>query len=214
MDLQQHSSSHQPFRRIATKSDKDPSQPNNIEKDVLKASQLIYEILGRECIGIRSPLGYASGLQDEVEVVNALLRTGIKYISSDLRDKNWSIEPKLVEDGKLRQPYFYQDNLLEFPTHDWQDTAFTGKSKTIGVKDYPTTVQDILEYFINLTEHTRDLSKKDNKEIYIGLCLHPQAINVYDPELEFHAKLLDYTKKNGILVSSYTDAYERMITLP
>jgi len=213
VDLQQHSYSHQPFRKIATRPDKEPMQPNEIEKDVMKASKLIYELFNRDCIGIRAPLGYTNGLEDETEVMNSLLRVGIKYISSDLRDKDWGIEPSLVENGKLRQPYFYYNSLLELPSHGWQDTAFTGKSKTIGVKDYPTNAKEILDYFVNLIEKARFLSQKHNQDIYLGLCLHPQSINVYDPELEFHAKLLEYCEKEKILVSGYTDAYKMISSI-
>ena len=214
VDLQQHSYSHVPFRKIVTRPDKEPMKPSDIEKDVLKASKLIYEIFNRECIGIRAPLGYTNGLENELEIIKVLSKAGINYISSDLRDKNWGIESKLVENGKLRQPFFYTDSLLEIPSHGWQDTAFTGRSKTVGVKDYPKTAKEVSEYFTDLIERGKDLSKNNNRDIYIGLCLHPQAVNVYDSELEFHSKILEYAQKNGVLVSSYTETYKKLTNQP
>ncbi|HLC56894.1 MAG TPA: polysaccharide deacetylase family protein [Candidatus Nanoarchaeia archaeon] len=212
VDIQQHSYSHVPFRRIATRPDKDPMLPSQIEQDVRKASSLIYRIFGRAVIGVRAPLGYAGGLDNE-EVVNALLNAGVKYISSDLRSKDWGIEPPLVEDGKPRQPRFYSTelgNLLEIPSHGWQDTAFTGKSKTIGTAGYPTTAAGIFEYFNSLMIQGKELAEDTGKEVFLGLCLHPQAIDVYDPNLDFHKKLLDHFAKHGVNVSSYTVAYEKL----
>ena len=63
--------------------------------------------------------------------MDTLHRLNIPYVSSDLRDENNSLHPKLVtNEGVLRQPYRYKNGLLEIPSVGWQDTVFSGTSAT------------------------------------------------------------------------------------
>ena len=58
-------------------------------------------------------LGHKEGLKGEFKLLDIFKRLGVKYVSSDLRDVNNSLHPKLVtEDGKIRQPYRYENGML------------------------------------------------------------------------------------------------------
>ncbi len=212
IDLQQHSYSHVPFRSIPTRPDRIPMSPKDIEADVKKASEFIEDLFGVEIVGMRSPLGYVGGLQGEQEVIAALISNGIKYISSDLRSQDGGLEPKLVEEGRLRQPHTYAGGLIEIPCHGWQDTALTGKSNT-PAEGYPQGVDQITAYFIDLIDQARKLASEQERDVFVGLCLHPQAVGVYDPNLEVHTGLLEHALMNDVIVSGYTEAYKKLANL-
>ena len=214
IDIQQHTYSHQTFREIVTRPDKKPLTAVEIKKDIEKASSSIARILNKSVCGLRAPLGYACGMNGESEKLDAIKETNIRYISSDLRDKEGGICPPLMEDGILRQPYKYENGLIEIPSHGWQDTAFLG-SKTKGVPNFPEWPRKELECFIveHYTKIMQDAivlvdSKKTN--IFIGGCFHPQAISTYDPDLELFAKIIDNAKREGVKITSYSDVLNQI----
>ena len=210
IDVQQHSYSHNPFREIPTRPDKKALDAAEMYFDIQKANEVLRTILDKkDLIGVRSPLGYYRGLADEHDKMDAVLDNGMIYISSDLRDKNGGIFPPLVENGKLRQPYRYQNGLLEIPGHGWHDTAFLG-SKTKGVPKFNELPRKELEAFIvdhytNLVREGLELAEAEKRDIYIGSAFHPQAMAVYDPELELFSKIIENHEKLGAKVCAYTE---------
>ena len=78
-----------------------------------------------------------------------------------LRSLNGGINPPLKTGfNKPRQPYYYNDALLEIPSHGWHDTAFSGNSLTPLNECPPGKVDDVLDYYRKLFEKAYDLSKK------------------------------------------------------
>ena len=155
--------------------------------------------------GYRTPLGHKYGLRGEFKLLNVFKDLNINYISSDLRDATESLHPKLIsEDGNIRQPYRYENGLLEIPSIGWQDTAFSQNSSTDLYEIPPTTYSDIIVYYQNLFLEAKQLSEKLNRDIFLGLVMHPYDVSFYDLN---NSLFLDLKKKlysiNGSLLLTW-----------
>ena len=211
VDIESHGYSHRQFRAIPIDPKKEPLTPDEVLTDIRRANAVILETLGKKPVGIRAPRGYAFGLGDDAELVAKVSESGMEYISSDLRDSNWRICTELVASGVLRQPRRYPGGLVEMPAHGWQDMAFSGLPIP-GIPDFKSLSprelsKYITEHYTRLIDHAWERAVETQSAIYIGLCLHPQAIYVYDRELELLRSVIDYAKKSKASISSYTGAY-------
>lgn len=216
VDLQSHGYSHRQYRAIAIDPDRISLSPAEVFEDVAAASDLMQAVLKKTPIGLRTPRGYALGLNGEDEVIENIKKSEVEYVSSDLRDRNWQICTALFDQGELRQPRQYANGLWELPAHGWQDTAFSGLHLK-GVPDFAAMGKKNLDDFIFL--HYRSLinqacatADKLEQPIYLGTCLHPQAVQVYDPDLKLLEKILDYACLREVEVCSYTAAYRQLVS--
>ena len=131
--------------------------------------------------GLRTPLGHKNGLTGEFALLDIMKRLGIKYVSSDLRDDNDSLHPKLFNKlNEPRQPYRYENGLLEIPSIGWQDTVFSRTSKTKLFEPAPTNYNDILNYYSSLFNEALELAQNYDRDIFLGLVLHPYDTSFYD----------------------------------
>ena len=169
------------------------------EKEIQNYKQVINNIfpeINIEKRGFRTPLGHKGGLKGEFKLLDIFKRLEIKYVSSDLRDVNNSLHPKLVtEDGTIRQPYRYENGMLEIPAIGWQDTAFSGTSSTKLFESPPTTFDEIIEYYGQLFSEGKKLSEKIGRDIFLGLVLHPYDVSFYDKENLFFGRLKEQLEK-------------------
>lgn len=204
VEIGQHTYSHITIAPIKTRPDKAPAPIQTLREELTKANQIIKKTLGREARGLRTPLGYPHlALVDQEAVLEAIKNEGLTYVSSSLRNKDFGINAPLLESGEPRQPFLYSNGIVEVPSHGWQDTALTGNSKTIGTQDYPKTKEEIVGHYASIISEAEEKSRELDKTIYVGLCLHPQAINSYDPSLEVIKRLLEIAEEKGFESASY-----------
>jgi len=204
VEIGQHTYSHITVAPIATRPDRKPARISELTEDLSKADESIRRVLGVESIfGLRTPLGYAHrALENFPEVIAAFKKIGLNYVSSSLRSADWGINAPLQE-SRLRQPFTYENGLIEIPAHGWQDTAFTGTSRTKGMAEYPTTTQSILEHYVGLFEQSIEINRTTGKPILVGLCMHPWAMRQYDPDLKIIGSILDWAGKKNIECAGY-----------
>lgn len=213
VEIAQHTYSHPILAPIKTRPDKQPISSEQLSSELKLADTLIKVVLKLEqpIIGLRTPLGYANGLLDQQKITKILFQHGLFYVSSDLRDEDDGLNAPLVKkDGDLRQPFKYMQGIWELPSHGWQDSAFTGESKTKGATDYPKTIKDITDHYIQILKQAKEISERRGSDIFIGLCMHPWAITIYDPKLEVLENLIKFSKDNGVHLLNYREAYENL----
>lgn len=73
-----------------------------IEEDVGKASRLLKEMLGMNCIGLRGPWGYYRGLCDRPDILEIFYKLGIRFTRTWARNEN-DFQPTPLE----VQPFGY-----------------------------------------------------------------------------------------------------------
>lgn len=216
VEIADHSYSHSLLKPIPTRADKTPINKNRIAEEFIKNSDLFHRFFGLPLPvrGYRAPLGYYRGLQDNIEVQKTLRSLDVLYVSTDLRDIDHSINPKLKDEltGQIRQPYFYQTGLLEIPTHGWQDTAFMGFSKSPLFESPPKNFLEICTYYLDLFHQAKELSIQFQKDIYLGLVLHPYNIALYDKEGILFNNLVKAAKKARVSFCRYIDCASQVIS--
>lgn len=188
VEIADHTYSHSILKKIETRQDKIPIGTNQISAEYEKNTKIFKKIFKRDfkTRGYRTPLGHYNGLQGEPKILNTLVEVGAKYLSSDCRDKNHSLHPPLKkEDGSPRQPYFYENGLLEIPSMGWQDTAFSGTSKTPLYENPPESYEDIIKYYTILLEEANKIAKETSKDYFIGFVLHPYDNSYYNKNGKF-----------------------------
>ena len=208
IEIGQHTYTHPILAGIPTRPDKVPVTLETAREEIKKATRSLKSVFGLDQIsGLRTPLGYAHRtLETNTALLDVLKDEGLVYISSSLRDQEFGINAPLVESGELRQPFRYINGLVEVPSHGWQDTAFTGTSKTTSATGYPTDKESIVRHYVELMDEAHRLSDQKREHIFVGLCLHPWAVRRYDPKLEIMKSLFDHADKKGFKSDAYRSA--------
>ncbi len=209
VEIAQHTYTHPVIANIPTRPDKQPISAEELKNELERAEQSIVKHLGVKPQGLRTPLGYAKGLQTHPDVLDVLKTSGLSYVSSSLRDNNGGLNAPLVEDGLLRQPFRYANGLVEVPSHGWQDTSFTGTSKTQGTTSFPTDLEGIFEHYKTILTQGQRISEESGQDIFIGLCMHPWAIAKYDPELNTVQSLVELSQEKGYEGKKYSEVLNK-----
>jgi len=200
-EIQQHSYSHQVFRPIEGRNDKKIMTPQEFGADLEKANQVLEDILIVKPTGLRTPLGYPQDLTDQPGILAELQQLGFRYVSSDLRGTSSSYRAFLT---KERQPHTYAhvgfSNIVEIPSHGWQDAIFTVEHAQKMLQRKPDSADEIVAHYSELFNIAETL---EQKQVSIALCLHPWAVAEYDPQLEIHKHLVDAARNKGIRIASY-----------
>jgi len=193
VEIGDHSYSHKIVKKIKTRLDKLPANFKEVKEEFEINTSLFQKYFSKQDLvnrGYRTPLGHKNGVEGEFKLLDTLKNLKIKYISSDLRDSNDSLHPKLItENGNIRQPYRYENGLLEIPAIGWQDTAFSGTSSTKLFETPPTKPVNILNYYHDLFVEAKQLSQKLERDIFLGLVMHPYDVSFYDKDNSLFPKL-------------------------
>ena len=189
VEIADHSYSHNIVKAIDNRPDKIPLKPFELRDEFIKNLKIFEEILGLQepVSGFRTPLGHFRGLEDYYELQDTIVKSGIRYVSSDLRGPSDSIfAPLRDEGGNLRQPYRYKNGLLEIPSVGWQDVVFSQRDYILKFQDLPSnlaqTYEEIITYYEELFSDAKKIVKETNRDFFVGLCLHPYDCDFYHQE--------------------------------
>lgn len=206
VEIGDHGYSHSILKKIPTRPEKKPITSSQAAEEFQRNTSVFRSILGIDIPhrGYRAPLGYYQGLSDRKTLLNCLLREGVSYISSDLRDSSHSLNPPLKNaDGTLRQPYRYFNGLLEIPSVGWQDTAFSGTTKTPLFVSPPVTYNDIIKYYNLLINEATGIANDTQETIFMPLVMHPYDISIYDKDDRLLNDLSEACLKAGGIFINY-----------
>ena len=211
VELADHTYSHNVLAGIKTRPDKIPISIGQVTQEYHINTILFREIFGLEIgeRGYRTPLGHYCGLSNEKLLLDTLLDLKIKYISSDLRDNNESIYPPVCINGQPRQPYHYQNGLLEIPSMGWHDTAFSGTSKTPFFTSPPSNYLEIIDYYHELLRDAYYFAQ-DSNTYFLGLVLHPYDLSIYDEKKRIFYDILDIAQSLNAVFCRYDSVLENL----
>lgn len=197
VEIGDHSYSHSVVKKIKTRPDKIPITPEEVVEEFKKNTKIFKEIFDLNITkrAFRTPLGHSNGLEGENKILNKLRDLGVKYVSSDLRDENDGLKPPLENKDKTpRQPYFYENGLLEIPSMGWQDTVFSKTSKTPTQEKIPESYEEIIEYYDRLFREANEIAQKNNIVYFLGLVLHPYDNSFYNKDNKFFCDIYNIVK--------------------
>jgi len=201
-DIQQHTYSHTLLKDDHWKGGTFLASPVvAIEQEVRQTSEALRRLLGVECTGLRTPHGYHLGLTDRPEMLAALHRCGIRFVSS------WARNAEGVNPTPLSvQPFWYGEqgfgDLLEIPFQHWLDgTWFEEFGIDRGV-----------EFGAVLREAVDEIVAAD---LVYGVCFHDWAqIRYRENETRWVAGLMTYAREQGAELLHYAAFHDRMRPAP
>jgi peptidoglycan/xylan/chitin deacetylase (PgdA/CDA1 family) len=205
VDIQQHTYTHSLVQPLNTIPDKTQITPEMLQTEIIKTKKLIHKIFRREVIGLRLPIGFPNGIKEKNYIIQSIVQSGMKFVSSDLRDVDESPNPPLIIKNGVRNPYWLNSNLLEIPGHGWQDYVFARDNLYL---KFPQSSSFIAETHLKLFQQALSYVKSQSIDIFIGLMLHPWAMKEYDPHLIIMKRILNFTGLHDVRLISYKDAFE------
>ena len=212
VEIGDHSYSHNIVKKIITRPDKIPISTEQVDEEYKKNSFIFEDILEIKKVkrGFRTPLGHFNGIMGEQNLQDKLVKIGVNYVSSDLRGKGDTINPQLeYPNGIPRQPYRYENGLLEIPSMGWQDVVFSQREYVSQFEEIPdnipTTYEQIIEYYCNIISQAKDIAIKHNRDYFLGLCLHPYDNSFYSKNGKFFQDIYSFVESISGSFCTYND---------
>lgn len=212
VEIGDHSYSHNIVKKIITRPDKIPITAEQVVSEYKKNSTIFEDILEikKPKRGFRTPLGHFNGLTGEHILHDKLVKVGVSYVSSDLRGKGDTINPPLKYlNGIPRQPYRYENGLLEIPSMGWQDVVFSQRDYVSQFeeipKEIPTTYKQIIEYYCEMILESKNIAIKHNRDYFLGLCLHPYDSSFYNNNGKFFEDIYSFVESISGSFCTYND---------
>ncbi|MFX0105889.1 MAG: polysaccharide deacetylase family protein [Candidatus Hodarchaeota archaeon] len=203
-DIQQHTYSHILFKEDKYRN-RSPASPLEIKREIQITNDLIKKYLDVDVIGLSVPIGFHNGLKDKNEILKVLKSRGIKYIKSDTRGPGNKLPGPFVVDEKLKQPYFYENGILELTGQGWHDCVIKGLIPHEKPKIVVKSPLEELKYYIDDLEFAIR-----NNLIYIP-SFHPWSIAMKDPKGFVIHNLIKYALKNNIGIKSASELYKQLL---
>jgi peptidoglycan/xylan/chitin deacetylase (PgdA/CDA1 family) len=190
-DVQQHTYSHTLLKDDHWKGGTFLASPVvAIEQEVRQTSEALARLLGVTCTGLRTPHGYHLGLTDRQDMLAALDRCGIRFVSS------WARNAEGVNPTPMSvQPFWYVeqgfDDMLEIPFQGWLDGTWFEEYGIDRADGYADVLRASIDEIV------------DGDLVY-GACFHDWAqIRYREAETGWVAGLMSYARANGVEMLSY-----------
>ena len=183
-DLQQHTWSHRLLKTVHMDDGKSVRVVRGIplpeiRTEVLRTSDLIRNVLGKDVTGITGPYNYYRGLRDRPDILETLYACGIRFTRCDGRNaQDW--HPVSMD----LQPYWYDchgfADVLEIPIHGWHDCVY--REEVIGWGDLQGYVDSVTPY----------LDRAAERDEVFSLCQHDWSSIRADPEMRATEAIIRY----------------------
>jgi len=202
-DIQQHTYSHILFKEDKNRR-RTPASPLEIKREIQITNSLIKKYLDIDVIGLSVPIGYHNGLKGKIEILKILKNEGIRYVKSDSRGPGNELPAPFIVNGRLKQPYFYENGILELTGQGWHDCIIKGLIPHEMPKKIVNSPSEEVRYYIN------DLNFAiKNNLIYIP-SFHPWSIAMKDPKGFVIENLIKHALKNNIGIKSASEIYHTL----
>ncbi|MFX1504336.1 MAG: polysaccharide deacetylase family protein, partial [Promethearchaeota archaeon] len=193
IDIQQHTYSHILFRKDKYRI-KNSASLLEIKREIRITKNLIKEYLDVNTIGLATPIGFHNGLKDEKEILQILKKEGILFVKSDSRAPGNELPGPFIVNGQLKQPYFYENGILELTGQGWHDCILKGLvPNEMPQKSVDNPVEE-LNYYIE------DLKFAIKNNLFYSPTFHPWSIAMKDPNGFVIDNLIKYALKNNVEV--------------
>jgi peptidoglycan/xylan/chitin deacetylase (PgdA/CDA1 family) len=173
-----------------------------VERQARDTKRLLEEKLNTVNLGVRGPGGYHSGLDGREDVQQALLRAGIKWVSSKYLysgEVSAEAEPATISGIADCQPYWYETGLLEIPFCCYQDRHFFDSDMG---GDPSRSVAEWIDYLKRAVDYAYD------RNFFLNLTVHPSTSFKHDPKGHYLREVLAYCRtKPDVVVATYRDVY-------
>ena len=218
-EIANHTYSHSPIMRIRGLDGLYPRSilsPTEITEELKKTNAILAEVFKQRTFGFSAPCGHPVPLTPKV--AQAIKSAGCIYSHSHTRGPGGSFFTPLRSEGKLVQPFRYQNGLPEVPLTGWQDVFnfpewFRLLHRLRFEKSYPKTEREILAWWTEFLDEA--VATSEDRDIALTHMLHPaymagipfidrwgfrHAPAGYDPALRVLAGALDLAKERDVQI--------------
>ena len=187
-------------------------------REIRKGKDLVEQVFGRPCLGMRPGCGFAEGLRGDPWLVDAVATAGFGYVSSLL----WG--PEVTVPAMLEPPFNYvtegYPNLWELPGHGWHENLLKGHNLTDRpqrIVAWPSPFPEAVplrpvstpqeEFTINRLFIDRAVERDLP---YVSLIWHPWSLARFDPEMSMLELTFSYVRDRGLEPTTYAAEWRRM----
>jgi hypothetical protein len=190
-----------------------------IREEIYRGKDVVEQVFGRACRGMRTGCGFSDGLRGSPELVELAADAGYEYVSSRL----WG--PDYTLPCPLYQPFSYaaegRPDLWELPGHGWHENLLKGHNRIFGMGAlrvllfpplYPEAVPDGListpaEEFRWNNRVFMDRALSDSA-LFVSLVWHPWSLAMFDPEMRMLELTFRYAREQGLMPTTYAGLRE------
>lgn len=194
------------------------ADPQRTCEELTLSKRRIEEVFGRTCTGIRSPFGFPEGLRGAPVTLDAIVRAGYEYVSSQL----WG--PEFTLPAPLAQAYTYDSDgfagLTEYPGHGWHENLLKGHNRVFGMAGakvlmFPLAFPEAVPaQFVRTPEEEFRYNNKvfidracaDSLE-YVSLIWHPWSLSKMDPDMRMLDMTFRHVRERGLASMTFAQLH-------
>jgi len=202
--------------------------PDELNKDLKKANELLKKKLAIEPVILRGPYGYNSGDLPEASR-KVILENGFKFVSGEINCHFDSLRSAsdAINDPVHFPAHQYPEGLIEIPIHGYSDREFFdfapprpdelmkwryeyGHKPVPDGWKCPWTDPNALDQFIAYARQTIDVAYENRK--FCCLCCHPYSLYLHDRENRFLAEMMQHiqAKEEPVWIGTLRDAVRQL----
>jgi hypothetical protein len=195
--------------------------PEDRRQEIFRGKEVIEQVFGRPCLGMRTACGFVEGLRGAPELLSWVREASYKYVSSVL----WG--PEFTLPAPLNPPFTYEGDgfpdLREFPGHGFHENLLKGNNRIFGMGAlrvllfpplYPEAVPDGYvstpdeEFRVNNRIFIDRAIAEDAP--YVSLIWHPWSLGLFDPEMCMLDLTFDYVREQGLEPCTFGELNDRL----
>ena len=185
--------------------------------EILKGEQLVEEVFGRPCLGLRTPCGFDDALRGAPEPLKMIRQAGYKYVSS----LAWG--PGFTLPAPLNQPFRYEEDgypdLWELPCHGWHENVmkYTTRLRQPVRIAWPIEMpQAVPADFLRKPEEEFPIHRvfldaaAEGKLTFVSLIWHPWSLDKFDPEMRMLRQVFSHVRRSSLEGDTYAGLHKSL----
>ena len=191
--------------------------PGEIHEEIVRGKELVEEVFGHQCLGVRPGCCFDVGLRGAPSVVAEVAAAGFRYVSS----RAWG--PHSTLPAPLEQAHTYHEEghpeLWELPCHGWHENVLKGYNGTPGrVLLWPPLYPELqLAGLVKTPEEEfavhrffTDQALAQDLE-YVSLIWHPWSLRRFDFEMHMLELVFDHLANQEMRCVRFEDLWRRRV---
>lgn len=188
--------------------------PARLREEIWRGKDLVEQVFGRPCVGLRPGCGYPGGFRGMTDVLTLVAEAGYRYVSSALWGDDCSLPAPVAE------PWTYVDDgfpgLTEYPGHGWHENLLKGSNRVFGQKPsravlFPSPFAEAIP--------TREIETPEEEmrynsryfieaglrsgATYVSLIWHPWSLALFDPRMRMLDMTFTLVRKRGLVPCTF-----------
>jgi peptidoglycan/xylan/chitin deacetylase (PgdA/CDA1 family) len=190
------------------------ASPEERRQEIFRGKQVVEQVFGRPCLGMRTGCGFVEGLKGAPELLNWVRAAGYKYVSSVLWGPDFSLPAPLSPSFTYAGDGF--PGVREFPAHGFHENLLKGNNRIFGMGALrvllfpPLYPEAVPAGYVSTPEEEFRVNNRTfiDKAVtedaaYVSLVWHPWSLGLFDPEMRMLDMTFDYVREQGLVPCTF-----------